>query len=82
MSFGAANGWTTVNFVDLQKFDTTFPSGPLTLSQATIMMSIVFVTVIIGNLVFPYILKKLGSKGTILALGLPQMVRSVCSCFE
>lgn len=73
-SFGASTGWAAVNFVDLQKFDTTFPSGPLSLAQATRVMSVFFASSVVGNLVFPYIVKKFGSKNTMLALGFPQMV--------
>lgn len=73
-SFGANNGWATVNFVDLQKDDTKFPSGPLTLSQATFMMSIAFIPSIIGNVVFPHIAKKFGCKRTLYAMGFPQIV--------
>lgn len=73
-SFGAMNGWAAVNFVNLQKDDTTFPSGPLTLSQATFMMSIAFIPSIIGNLVFPDIVKRFGCKRTIYAMGFPQIV--------
>lgn len=68
------NGWATVNFVALQKEDTKFPSGPLTMNQATLMMSIAFASSIIGNLVFPFPVKKFGSKRTLLVLGFPQIV--------
>lgn len=68
------NGWAAVNFVDLQKEDTKFPSGPLALSEATLMMSIPLVSMMIGNLVFPMIVKKFGSKRTMLAVGFPHMV--------
>lgn len=73
-SFGAMNGWAAVNFVNLQKDDTTFPSGPLTLRQATFMMSIAFIPSIIGNMVFPYIVKLIGCKRTIYVMGFPQIV--------
>lgn len=73
-SFGTMNGWAAVNFVDLQKEDTTFPSGPLKMSEAMLMMSIPLISTIIGNLVFPLIVKKFGSKRTMLAIGFPQIV--------
>lgn len=56
------NGWAAVNFVELQKEDTKFPSGPLTLSEATLMMSIPIATSIIVNLLFPFIMNRFGSK--------------------
>lgn len=73
-SFGAANGWASVNFVALQKKDTSFPSGPLSLEQATWVMSIFYVGAIVGNSVFPYIVKKYGSKRTLIAVVFPQIV--------
>lgn len=75
-SFGTANGWATVNFVDLQKEDTRFPSGPLSLNQATLMMSISIASAIVGNLVFPFSVRKFGSKTTMFAMGFPQIVGS------
>lgn len=73
-SYGATTGWAAVNFVDLQKFDTSFPSGPLSLTQATRVVSVFFASAVVGNLVFPYIVKKIGSKRTMFALGFPQIV--------
>lgn len=74
MSFGATIGWAVVNFVDLQQDDTKFPSGPLSLLQATRVMSLFFASAVIGNLMFPYIVKKIGCKTTMFILGFPQMV--------
>lgn len=68
------NGWATVNFVDLQKIDTKLPSGPLSLNQATLMMSIAIASSMVGILVFPFIVKKFGSKRTMFAVGFPQIV--------
>lgn len=73
-SLGAANGWTSVNFVELQKNDTSFPTGPLTLKQATLVVSISYAGAIIGNTVFPFVVKKYGSKRTLIASVLPQIV--------
>lgn len=73
-SYGSMNGWATVNFVDLQKDGTTFPRGPLTLGQATFMMSISVASCIIGNFVFPHIVRKFGCKRTMYAMGFPQIV--------
>lgn len=73
-SYGAANGWASINFVDLQKDDTSFPSGPLSLKQATLMVSICYAGAIIGNSMFPFIVKKIGSKRTLAAVTFPQIV--------
>lgn len=74
MSYGASVGWTSINFVDLQKEDTTFPSGPLTLTEATRVVSIFFASAVVGNLVLSHSVERFGSKKTIFALGLPQIV--------
>lgn len=73
-SFGSANAWASANFLELQKPDTIFPSGPLTLREATLVMSIYFVGGFVGNMIFPCILQRYGSKITMLATGLPQIV--------
>lgn len=73
-SSGAYAGWAAVNFVNLQKIGTTFPSGPLTLTQATRVMSVFFASAIVGNLLIPHIVKRFGSKRTMFALGFPQLV--------
>lgn len=73
-SLGAVNGWATVIFVDLQKDDTSFPSGPLTLEQATLVVSIIYAGSIIGNSVFPYVVRKCGSKRTLMVVVFPQIV--------
>lgn len=67
-------GWTSINFVDLQKDDTTFPSGPLSLDQATRVVSIFFVAAVIGVLTLPHMARKFGNRTTIFALGIPQIV--------
>lgn len=77
-SLGATNGWASVNFVDLQKDDTSFPSGPLSLEQATLVVSICYAGAIIGNSVFPFVVKKYGSKRTLLAAVFPQIVSERC----
>lgn len=76
-SFGATTGWAAVNFVGLQKDDTNFPSGPLSQSQATRVVSLFFASAVVGNFMFPYIVKKVGSKRTMFVLGFPQMVSSI-----
>lgn len=73
-SSGAYAAWATVNFVNLQKEDTTFPSGPLTLTEATRVVSVFFASAIVGNLLVPHLVKWFGSKRTMFALGFPQLV--------
>lgn len=81
-SFGATSGWAAVNFVRLQKDNTEFPSGPLSQAQATRVMSLFFASAVVGNLVFPFVVKKLGSKRTMFVLGFPQLVSSIAKLSE
>lgn len=73
-SAGATTGWGAVNYVDLQRDDSTFPTGPLSLRQASIVIQAFFVSCILGNLLIPYMVEKCGSKRTMFIMGLPQIV--------
>lgn len=78
-SYGSSNGWASANFLALQKSDTIFPSGPLSLKEATLVMSIYFAGGFVGNMFYPYILQRYGSKRTMLAIGFPQIVSETTS---
>lgn len=75
MSFGWSSGWATINFVDLQNENTTFPTGPLDLEEATFVVSLSNVGALIGNFMIIYISKVMGVKNAIHALCLPFVVR-------
>lgn len=77
VSYGSSNGWATANFLELQKLDTSLPSGPLSLKEATLVVSIYFIGGFFGNLAFPYIVQRYGSKKAMLAIGFPQIVRKL-----
>lgn len=74
LSFGSMNGWASVNFLELQKTDTLLPSGPLSLQQATLMMSIGIASAVIGNLMAPLFISHLGSKRGLVVFAFPQIV--------
>lgn len=60
-------GWTSANLLELQKPNTVFPSGPLSLEEATKVISMTFIGGIIGNLVFPRLVRKIDCKRLMLA---------------
>lgn len=74
LSRGTANGWFNVNFLLLQRPDTPFPSGPLTLKEATLVMSIGYIGAIVGNLIVPFVVRRFGCKRLMLACGFPMIV--------
>lgn len=74
MSFGSSGGWGTINFVELQSENTTFPGGKLTLEEATLVVSIMSIGAFFGNFAIIYISRKIGLKNSIHALCLPQLV--------
>lgn len=71
---GASNSWTSANFLALQKPDTLLPSGPLSLHEAALVVSIHYVGSIVGNLLVPHIVRKFGCKRVMLAVAIPQIV--------
>lgn len=74
VSFGSACSWSSANFLAFQEADTLLPSGPLTLKESTFVMSIYFAGAIVGNLVFPHVVKKCGTKTALSAIGYSQIV--------
>lgn len=73
---GASNGWMSANFLALQKHDSSLPGGPLTMNEASFVLSIYFVGAMVGNFIAPVIVRRFGSKRVILCAAFPQMVSS------
>lgn len=71
---GASNSWASANFLALQRPDTLLPSGPLSLQEAALIISIHYVGAIVGNLTMPYIVRECGCKRVMLAVAIPQIV--------
>lgn len=77
VAHGSTNIWPTANFLALQKADTPLPTGPLSLHEATLVMSSYYIGAIISNLTIPHVLREFGCKRVLLAGVFPQIV----SCF-
>ncbi|XP_031623102.1 uncharacterized protein LOC116340647 [Contarinia nasturtii] len=75
LSYGIANGWATINFNELQRENTTFPTGPLNLNDASLVVSMVNAGGFIGNFAIGPMSNVIGIKRTIHILG-PLMIFS------
>lgn len=74
LSRGASNAWLTANFLALQRSDTPLPYGPLSLKEASLVISIYYVGSFSGNFMAPFIVRTFGSKRVILCVAFPQIV--------
>lgn len=74
LALGSSNGWASVNFLELQKSSTSLPSGPMTLPEATFMMSVTFTSAAIGIPMFPFVAKRFGNKNGLFCVGFLQIV--------
>lgn len=74
LSFGASAGWATINFVSLQQEDTTFPTGPLTLEEATLVLSLANIGGFLGNFAVLQLSERVGFKRAIHLMGIPLVV--------
>lgn len=63
-----------INFNELQNENSTFPTGPLTLQQGSLVVALSSVGGFIGNFAFSPISQVFGIKKTIHLLGLPLIV--------
>lgn len=72
---GASDIWPSANFLALQRPDTLLPSGPLSLQEAALVISINYVGAIVGNLTVPHIVRQCGCTKVMLAIAIPQIVR-------
>lgn len=69
--------WFAMALPLLQSDETPIESGPLTIDELSWAGSIVAIGALIGNILFGFIVKIIGSKNSTLFHGIPQLV----SCF-
>lgn len=74
-STGSSTGWSSINFNYLQSENSTFPTGPLTLNEASLVVSLVNIGGVVGNFAILPFMQIIGVKRTIHLLGLVQLVR-------
>lgn len=80
LSFGVSSGWSTINFIELQNENSTFSTGPLSLDEASLVVSLINIGGFVGNFAILPISKFIGIKRTIHLFGLPLIV-SECYYF-
>lgn len=71
---GMLDGWSSINYVDLKKENSTYATGPLTDKQLGLMMLFASSGGLIGNFAVAPISRAIGVKHTIHSLGLPLIV--------
>lgn len=76
ISVGTLDGWSTINFVDLQNDNSTFTMGPLTANEAALINSISHIGALVGNFAVAPISTIIGIKHTIHLCALPIIVRT------
>lgn len=75
VAHGTTSSWPTANFLAFLRTDSALPSGPLTLHQAALVLSIFYVGSIVGNLAAPCVVRKFGCKRVMMVIAIPQIVR-------
>lgn len=71
---GSTNSWPSANFLALQKSETSLPSGPLSVHEAALVISIHYIGAIVGNLMVSPIVRKYGCKRVMMTVAIPQIV--------
>lgn len=73
-SYGTACAWGSVNFLYLQSDDTHLSSGPLSVPEAALVVSLLCAGGLIGNVLFVFVTEKFGRKLPLLFLAIPEIV--------
>lgn len=74
---GLATGWATINLVELQSENSTFPTGQLSLQESSLVVSLFNVGGLIGNFITVPIAQAIGVKATIHFFAVPLIVRTL-----
>lgn len=76
LSCGVISGWAVINYNELQSENSTSPTGPLTMEQASLVISIENIGGLIGNFAILPLNQMIGVKRMMHILGLPLIVRT------
>lgn len=74
LSYGMSNFWATINLLELESENTTYPTGPLDEQESALVISIVNVGGLLGNFMVLPISQRIGIKRTIHLLCVPIIV--------
>lgn len=81
LSYGLSDGWISINLIELKSENTTLSTGPLTMEQLSLVISISNIGGIIGNLAIVPISRAIGIKRAIHLFVIPLIV-SECSKYQ
>lgn len=73
-AFGSGIGWLSMALPLLQSDQTPLDSGPLTVDDVSWIGAIISCGALIANIATGYLVTVIGSKNSILLLGIPQLV--------
>lgn len=77
LSFGLSSGWATINLLELESENSTFPTGPLDQHESSLVISIANIGGFLGNYIILPLSKFIGIKRTIHFLCIPLIVWSI-----
>ncbi|XP_031623613.1 facilitated trehalose transporter Tret1-like [Contarinia nasturtii] len=81
LAFGIQSGWAMINFSELQNKNSTFSTGPLTLDEVTLVVSLVNIGGFFGNFAIMSVSKWCGIKRTIHLFGLPLIISALLTIY-
>lgn len=77
LSFGCTIGWLSPALPLLQSIETPLISGPMTTEQVSWTGSTLPLGALAGNIIYGYLMVRIGSKTCLMSLAVPQLVFSV-----
>lgn len=78
---GIMNAWGGPNFILLKSNETPLESGPLSISEASLVVSIICVGALIGIIITAVTTERFGRKIPLLLLAVPQFVSKIIIYF-
>lgn len=74
MAFGFMEGWVSPSIILLTSNETPFPSGPITMEEASWVACLMPLGCLFGNICFGYITNKFGRKLPLILITVPIIV--------
>lgn len=74
IGYGVHEGWTSAAIDPLISNETPLSSGKMTMDEATLMTSLLYVGALTGNIFFGYITDKCGRKLLLIVMAIPMIV--------
>lgn len=74
MGYGAFEGWTSPSIISLTSPNTLFPSGQISIEQASWLASVHCIGGLFGNIMFGYIINRYGRRLPLILITFPIIV--------